>query len=169
MFVSRQLCFRRIINTLTGKGRDVLPDKKYAVGADHLGNVYFEVPSQAGRPKRLSSMGISNNSTSEEKVKAFRGDLDMGSSKGRMPVEWQQWLRHTRRDPPTNHDILMNEALSMRTKQRAIESDRKHQIWKEKKLAEEEEAKKAPEMSKNFKDEFYVNPEDDIEEWSPGK
>ena len=77
-------------------------------------------------------MGISNNSTSEEKVKAFRGDLDMGSSKGRMPVEWQQWLRHTRRDPPTNHDILMNEALSMRTKQRALESDRKHQIWKEK-------------------------------------
>ena len=141
-------------------------------------------------------MGISNNSTSEEKVKAFRGDLDMGSSKGRMPVEWQQWLRHTRRDPPTNHDILMNEALSMRTKQRALESDRKHQIWKEKvrlipkirlqgfnldslgqgsltillqKLAEEEEAKKAPETSKNFKDEFYVNPEDDIEEWSPGK
>lgn len=37
------------------------------------------------------------------------------------------------------------------------------------KLAEEEEAKKAPETSKNFKDEFYVNPEDDIEEWSPGK
>ena len=95
-------------------------------------NIYFEVPSQSGRPKRLSSMGISNDSTSEEKVKAFRGDLDMGSSKGRMPVEWQQWLRHTRRDPPTNHDILMNEALSMRTKQRALESDRKHQIWKEK-------------------------------------
>ena len=95
-------------------------------------NVYFEVPSQSGRPKRLSSMGMSNNSTSEEKTKALRGNLEGSTSKGRTPVEWQQWLRYTRRDPPTPHDILMNEALSMRTKQRAMESDRKHQMWKEK-------------------------------------
>ena len=99
-------------------------------------NVYFEVPSQSGRPKRMSSMGLSNNSSSETKTRALRGHLEQTSSKGRTPVEWQQWLRHTRRDPPTSHDILMNEALSMRTKQRALESDRKHQLWKEKVLKE---------------------------------
>ena len=41
-----------------------------------------------------------------------------------------KWLRHTRRDPPTPREIMMNEAVKMRTRQRAEQSDRKHQAWK---------------------------------------
>ena len=48
----------------------------------------------------------------------------------RSPVEWQQWLRHARADPPTSHDILINDAMRMKTRHRALESDRKHEIWK---------------------------------------
>ena len=39
MIVSRQLQFRKIFKTMfTKKGLNVLPDAKYLVGTDHLGN-----------------------------------------------------------------------------------------------------------------------------------
>ena len=44
MIVSRQLQFKKIFQRFTKRGADILPDAKYIVGIDHLGNHYFEVP-----------------------------------------------------------------------------------------------------------------------------
>ena len=59
-------------------------------------------------------------------------DLKIGQGTNPIPVEWQQWMRKTRRDPPKPEEILMNEHLKMRTKMRAVEADRKHEAWKQK-------------------------------------
>ena len=104
----------------------------------------------------------------------------------------------TRRNPPEPHEILMNEAVRIRTQTRAQESDRKHREWKIKVLRlicihpysfftvhfqnfdniactqkhffqKEKSAKLEDEKAKadNLKEEFYVNPEAETEEWTP--
>ena len=74
----------------------------------------------------ISIEGI-NSSWTTEKV----GDMKHnGDYVNRAPVEWQQWLRHARPHPPQPEDILLNEAMRMRTAQRSMDSDRKHLNWK---------------------------------------
>merc|ERR1712130_18115 len=164
MFVSRQVCFlRKLAKAFTRDPRAAarLPDKKYIVGQDHYGNVYFEV----GRSRQVSH---AIDQLSDEKVKELNTFGKAGQN--RIPVEWQQWLRHTRREAPKPEDILMNEHVRMRTLARAVESDRKHQAWKQEQ--EEEKRRKQEIFARtgevaDFKDENYVDPNAETEEWTP--
>ena len=92
-------------------------------------NEYYEVPKDSGRPRRLSSAGLREEMTDKEKNSIAQGHHVTAV---KIPVEWQQWLRHSRKDPPEMNEILMHEAIRMRTQQRAYDKDRKHEQWKAK-------------------------------------
>lgn len=87
---------------------------------------------------------------------------------------------HARPDPPKEHEILMNEHVRMRTLQRAHDKDLQHQQWKD------EVPLKTPKFHKthfqkereqilvdkygkeeNYKNEQYVDPSAETEEWKP--
>ena len=59
------------------------------------------------------------------KNETLRANFQHTQGQTKVPVEWSQWLRHTRKDPPTQHEILMNEAISIRTKMRSEKVDMK--------------------------------------------
>ena len=133
-------------------------------------NKYYEVPrGQGQRPQRITSHGIHNEMNAYQKNDILRANFESTGGQTKVPVEWQQWLRYTRREAPTEHEILMNTAISMRTQMRAEKVDLKAAQFREEKERKKKEAKEAKVNESNLKDEFYVNPEDDVEEWTPGK
>merc|ERR1712018_739044 len=75
--------------------------------------------------QRSSSHEIVAKNLSREQIE----NLKIGQGTNPIPVEWQQWMRKTRKEAPTPEEILMNEHLKMR----ANEADRKHENWKKKK------------------------------------
>ena len=70
---------------------------------------------------RSSSHGIVAKNLSREQIE----DLKIGQGTNPIPIEWQQWMRKTRKEAPTAEEILMNEHLKMRTKMRARVRNRK--------------------------------------------
>merc|ERR1712130_218028 len=81
MFVSRQVCFlRKLAKAFTRDPRAAarLPDKKYIVGRDHYGNVYFEV----GRSRQVSH---AIDQLSDEKVKELN---TFGKAEAKTAFRW---------------------------------------------------------------------------------
>ena len=132
-------------------------------------NKYYEVPRQGQRAQRITSHGINNEMNAYQKNDMLRANFEKAGGATKVPVEWQQWLRYTRREAPTEHEILMNEAIQMRTQMRAEKVDLKAAADRAEKERKKQEAKDRAVNKANLKDEFYVNPEDEVEEWTPGK
>ncbi|GJQ68865.1 hypothetical protein Trydic_g6064 [Trypoxylus dichotomus] len=100
------MIFRNFINSL--KPRQISGDLK---GTDYFGNKYFEIPANPSVGKRLASRWF----VPPEKDN-FQQEL---------PAEWESWLRHRRKEPPTEEEVMKNYALMQIKKQRAIEVDKK--------------------------------------------
>ncbi|XP_051897795.1 NADH dehydrogenase [ubiquinone] 1 alpha subcomplex assembly factor 2 isoform X2 [Pristis pectinata] len=55
---------------------------------------------------------------------------------GNIPLEWEAWIRGSRKDPPTIEEILKNEEYRKMIKLRACEIQRDDEIRKEKEYEE---------------------------------
>ncbi|KAJ3280098.1 hypothetical protein HK104_000907 [Borealophlyctis nickersoniae] len=107
--------------------------KPTIAGYDLDGNKYLEAPPVAlkqidhvaASDKTRRSIEYADGRTG---VQAFDGEV--------IPVQWQSWLRHTRKDPPTIEELQRDEAQKQLTIQRAMEIERK---WQERKLQLERE------------------------------
>ncbi|EPQ29541.1 uncharacterized protein PFL1_02760 [Pseudozyma flocculosa PF-1] len=74
---------------------------RHIVGYDLAGNAYLELPSLHGStdPRHTRRM-------IQWKEKMHHGEYDQRS----LPVQWTMWLRHTRRDPPSIHELEQDRA-----------------------------------------------------------
>ena len=75
-------------------------------GSDLNGNLYFEDTS-VGKGKRTISYADGRNHISQ---------YDPHS----IPIEWQAWLRHTRRDPPTIQELNSNLMQQLSIKEKVL-------------------------------------------------
>ncbi|KAG0186054.1 hypothetical protein DFQ28_008369 [Apophysomyces sp. BC1034] len=92
--------------------------KQVLIGTDLDGNEYWEMPNPlGGREKRWVEL------KEEPDYALFRQD--------QIPVQWQSWLRHTRFEAPSIHDLLVEE------KRKAIIQERAQRLeleWQQRKL-----------------------------------
>ncbi|KRT81201.1 hypothetical protein AMK59_5907, partial [Oryctes borbonicus] len=86
------MIFRNFINSL--KPRRITGDLK---GIDYFGNKYFEIPANPSIGKRQASRWF----VPPEKDN-FQQEL---------PAEWESWLRHRRKEPPAEKEVMRNYAL----------------------------------------------------------
>lgn len=87
-----------------------LPWGKAYKGSDLIGNMYFEAPSTA--------IGLSKKRTieySDGRNHISQYDPDT------IPIEWQSWMRHTRKDPPTITELLTNISNQKQVQERVEE------------------------------------------------
>ncbi|KAF9083909.1 hypothetical protein BGX23_011015 [Mortierella sp. AD031] len=96
-------------------------------GKDFEGNLYFEKPDPNGGRYPRRTVELANPELSE----ANYDDANIS-------VQWQAWLRNTRKDPPTLAEIQRDEARKLLTVARAKALD---QAWQDRKaeLALEQE------------------------------
>ncbi|KAG0284923.1 hypothetical protein BGZ96_010748 [Linnemannia gamsii] len=88
-------------------------------GKDFEGNLYFEKPDPNGGRYPRRTVELANPELSE----ANYDDADIS-------VQWQAWLRNTRKDPPTLAEIQRDEARKLLTVARAKALD---QAWQDRK------------------------------------
>ncbi|KIM22159.1 hypothetical protein M408DRAFT_333056 [Serendipita vermifera MAFF 305830] len=80
------------------------------VGRDLEGNAFFEYPSVSEDPRRTKRMV-------EYRPASAKWDY-IGGNK-RLPVQWTQWLTHTRPDPPTLEELQADIQRRYRVQQSA--------------------------------------------------
>ncbi|OWF38126.1 Mimitin, mitochondrial [Mizuhopecten yessoensis] len=78
-------------------------------GEDHLGNKYYERLADERR-----------NRKGWRYVKPFHRQTKVDSEL-EIPTEWNAWLRHSRKTPPSLQEIEHNYMSMMKTRQRALE------------------------------------------------
>lgn len=100
------MIFRNFINSL--KPRKIFGDLK---GSDYFGNKYFEIPANPSVGKRRASRWFE--------------PPEKGDFQQELPAEWESWLRHRRKEPPSDEEVMRNYALMLSKKQKAIEVDKK--------------------------------------------
>ncbi|KAK3845000.1 MAG: hypothetical protein J3R72DRAFT_436703 [Linnemannia gamsii] len=88
-------------------------------GKDFEGNLYFEKPDPNGGRYPRRTVELADPKLSE----ANYDDADIS-------VQWQSWLRNTRKDPPTQAEIQRDEARKLLTVARAKVLD---QAWQDRK------------------------------------
>ncbi|KAI8353819.1 hypothetical protein B0O80DRAFT_451587 [Mortierella sp. GBAus27b] len=89
-------------------------------GKDRDGNLYFEKPDPNGGRYPRRTVELADPQLSE----ANYDDANIA-------VQWQAWLRNTRRDPPTTDEIQRDEARKQLTMTRAKVLD---QAWQDRKV-----------------------------------
>ncbi|XP_077378172.1 NADH dehydrogenase [ubiquinone] 1 alpha subcomplex assembly factor 2 [Festucalex cinctus] len=97
------------------------------VGTDHLGNKYYIVPEQktwTGRLVRAKRMVEAPNPTEYEYVE------------GRIPIEWDAWMRGRRKEPPSVEELAKNESYREQIKLKAMEVEEKDLALKAKEYEE---------------------------------
>jgi len=70
--------------------------KETPIGSDAQGNKYFEIPADPRGGRRLPR----------------RWFVPVNEETGVPSPEWSQWLRGRRAEPPTNEEIVYNEAIA---------------------------------------------------------
>ncbi|XP_078033085.1 NADH dehydrogenase [ubiquinone] 1 alpha subcomplex assembly factor 2 [Augochlora pura] len=81
------------------------------IGKDHYGTKYYESPTSVDWSKKRPSRYF---------IPAGKTDFDQ-----EMPAEWESWLRHRRKEPPTPEEIERNYQLAMSAKEKAAEIEAK--------------------------------------------
>jgi len=81
--------------------------KSETVGFDALGNKYYRFLDKTAE-------GVT-----ERRMVKYSGDWDPNQ----VPVEWLQWLRKVRSDPPTNMEMQAGEASRQAQRDRAESAD----------------------------------------------
>ena len=69
--------------------RSLMSTSKRLVGADHMGNKYYEYYKQSGKLVRTAEGPYQHEEYSS----------------GQIPLEWEAWIRGKRQDPPTEGEI----------------------------------------------------------------
>ncbi|XP_073999949.1 NADH dehydrogenase [ubiquinone] 1 alpha subcomplex assembly factor 2 [Rhodnius prolixus] len=104
--------FKDFVNSLKPR-----QSKGNFVGKDNYGNQYFETPSNH---RRFTRYYVPKG-----------GDVtkfDEG-----LPAEWESWLRHRRKTPPTEEEVAQNLAMLKMRREQALKIEEK---FKSKKLDE---------------------------------
>jgi len=98
--------FKNFVNSL--KPRSI---KGEVAGKDHLGNTYYYI----------------SGTTNQRKQRWFTPKTDFEQE---IPAEWESWLRYRRREPPTEEEVLANDALAKIKKVNAakLDSERKAHV-----------------------------------------
>ena len=76
---------------------------RFIVGYDLNKNVYYELPSLHGDPKRTRRLIQWN------KAIAYPSDFNPKD----IPIQWDAWMRHTRKYPPTIEELLRDRERQM--------------------------------------------------------
>ncbi|KAG0274319.1 hypothetical protein BGZ95_009917 [Linnemannia exigua] len=92
---------------------------RHLAGKDFEGNLYFEKPDPNGGRYPRRTVELADPKLSE----ANYDDANIS-------VQWQAWLRNTRKDPPTQAEIQRDEARKLLTVARAKVLD---QAWQDRK------------------------------------
>ncbi|KAK3540422.1 hypothetical protein QTP70_030969 [Hemibagrus guttatus] len=94
---------------------------KEHVGTDHFGNKYYCIPDQktwTGRVVRARRFVEASD------------PIEFEYLEGRIPSEWDAWIRGRRKDPPTIEELLNNERYREQIKIKAQEvegKDKEHE------------------------------------------
>ncbi|KAF9133226.1 hypothetical protein BGX30_012387 [Mortierella sp. GBA39] len=109
-----------LMRRLAMSWKAVAPGKgRHLAGKDFEGNLYFEKPDPNGGRYPRRTVELSNPELSE----ANYDDANIS-------VQWQAWLRNTRKEPPTLAEIQRDEARKLLTVARAKALD---QAWQDRK------------------------------------
>ncbi|XP_072019306.1 NADH dehydrogenase [ubiquinone] 1 alpha subcomplex assembly factor 2-like [Amphiura filiformis] len=95
--------------------------RKTLVGADHLGNKYFEAVQRNSAGEVVKTRRLVESSHKHYQYES-----------GMIPHEWEAWVRGKRKKPPTEDEIFTREAMEQIVKKRAVEVDRRDQALQEK-------------------------------------
>jgi len=79
------------------------------VGKDRFGNQFFEIPA--------------NPSIGKRKVARYfkPSGEELSNFDSQMPAEWESWLRGRRDVPPTEEELMSNQAIAEMKKKNAAE------------------------------------------------
>ncbi|XP_062899049.1 NADH dehydrogenase [ubiquinone] 1 alpha subcomplex assembly factor 2 isoform X1 [Mobula hypostoma] len=108
--------------------RRVFGQIKHHVGTDQFGNKYYFVPEQ----KTWTGQTIRSRRIIET-VNPKEIEYELGN----IPLEWEAWIRGSRKDPPNIEEILKNEKYRTIIKSRACEIQQDDAIRKEKEYEED--------------------------------
>ncbi|OXA63478.1 NADH dehydrogenase [ubiquinone] 1 alpha subcomplex assembly factor 2 [Folsomia candida] len=85
------------------------------IGKDRFGNQYFEIPPNPSIGKRKAERWF--QPTGKNELDHFDKEL---------PAEWESWLRGRRDNPPSEEELVKNQAIALLKKQNAAELEIKH-------------------------------------------
>lgn len=129
-------------------------DDKFLVGEDQLGNTYFEKPPSPDAPRQVPKRWIKYSDDMSKKY--TEEDRHFLFTDAEIPVEWKAWLQMKRKSPPTLEEIIRNEAIKLRTIQRAKELEEKE---REEKLIRTKAGELAESDPSSQQPDFPVYPE----------
>ncbi|CAK9824791.1 NADH dehydrogenase [ubiquinone] 1 alpha subcomplex assembly factor 2 [Anthophora retusa] len=104
---------------MSGKGRSVLQmifrdfvasikfgsTKTKLIGEDYYGTKYYETPIPKGSAKKLPTR--------------YFEPINKTDFEQELPAEWEAWLRHRRKVPPTKEELERNHQIQLIKKQNA--------------------------------------------------
>jgi len=79
--------------------------RRNLIGEDYYGTKYYEEQPRSSNPNRS--------------LRYFE-PINKENFEQELPAEWEAWLRHRRREPPTQEEIESNYKLAITKKQNAI-------------------------------------------------
>lgn len=90
--------------------------KRKLIGTDYYGTKYYEEPiasySQRRRPSR-SFVPVTKDDFEQE-----------------LPAEWESWLRHRRKEPPSEEECLANYQMIITKRENAAKLDEEQRLLK---------------------------------------
>ena len=114
---SKYPLWKRVLHKFQAR-RDIPFRKKFFVGYDLHGNTYWEFTID-GNMSRL-----------RRKLEPFQESLFKLDYFETIPPQWLQWLRRTKRDPPTLLELMEEQVRQQRIKILAMHADQKWQAEK---------------------------------------
>lgn len=128
-------------------------DDKFLVGEDPHGNTYYEKPPSPEASRQVPKRWIKyNDAMSKKYTEENRHFLFTDAP---IPVEWRAWLQLKRKSAPTLEEVIRNEAIKLRTIQRAKELEEKE---KEEKLLQTQAGELASSDPPSKEPDFPVYP-----------
>lgn len=110
--------YRRLVHKFQAR-RDIPFRKKFFVGYDLHGNTYWEF-SLDGNMSRL-----------RRKLEPYQEAIFEADYFATVPPPWLQWLRRTKKDPPTLQELVNEQTRQQQIKILAQEADRRWTMEKE--------------------------------------
>ncbi|GEQ72250.1 hypothetical protein JCM33374_g5937 [Metschnikowia sp. JCM 33374] len=110
--------WKRIVHKFQAR-RDIPFRKKFFVGYDLHGNTYWEFTLD-GNMHRL-----------RRKLEPFQETVFKADYFATIPPQWLQWLRRTKKDPPSLQELMDDQVRQQRIKILAMQADQKWTLEKQ--------------------------------------
>ncbi|ESP05470.1 hypothetical protein LOTGIDRAFT_228046 [Lottia gigantea] len=91
--------------------------KEVFIGKDHIGNLYYEKHTGTRHAEKLKRPARYIKDVNPKSIAELEAPL--------IPKEWEAWLRHKRKDPPTDKELEENYVYLLRTQMRSEELEEK--------------------------------------------